>query len=173
MILFGTPVWSMILDNAHELNQQLKQEGLAYQHKQNYFDMPTPGVADLKRQIDSYIADNIPGDFVVTGRQNVIPPGQNDSPHHHPGIVLVGVYYVQADDNSGDILLHDPRGAIPTFWTDPQTRRDGPEKDGRTFHRITPVEGMLLLFPNYVIHSVEANLSNRVRLSIILDIDTK
>jgi len=43
-------------------------------------------------------------------------------------------------------------------------------KTGRVCHRITPKEGQLIMCPAYFVHSVEANLSNKNRISIVMNI---
>ena len=80
--------------------------------------------------------------------------------------MLAVVYYLKVPPNSGDILLHDPRGSI--LWQDPQARTDVDWESYRPYHKIKPVPGMLLIFPGYVVHSVESNLSNEYRISIAI-----
>ena len=92
---------------------------------------------------------------------------QFQTPHEHSGNTVIGVYYVHTNEKSGDILLHDPRGAnsfIPSF-------EDG--LSGRSYHRITPKTGDLLLFPAYIVHSVEPNLSDETRISLAMNFEYK
>ena len=58
--------------------------------------------------------------------------------------VASGVYYVSVPRKSGELILS--QGAAVT--------------------RITPREGMLVLFPPHVVHEVSVNLSGAMRLSI-------
>jgi len=109
---------------------------------------------------------NLSKEFTVSARQNPMLPGKNNSPHHHPDCMLAVVYYVKVPQNSGDILLHDPRGSI--LWQDPQARTDVNWQSYRPYHKITPTPGMLLIIPGYVVHSVETNLSQEMRLSIAI-----
>lgn len=164
--LFSTPVWTTTLDNHVELNQQLLS--IAPQYKSgDYFDIaPT-----LKERVVPIIRDvadecNLSKEFTVSARQNPMLPGKNNSPHHHPDCMLAVVYYVKIPLNSGDILLHDPRGSI--LWQDPQARTDVNWQSYRPYHKITPTPGMLLIVPGYVVHSVETNLSQEMRLSIAI-----
>lgn len=169
-ILFGTPVWSYNLDIS---NSELEKEGFSYKNG-NYFDLNTPQINKLKFTVKDYcdtIAETYRWDNKATyivGRQNPILPGENDTPHGHQHCMMVAVYYIKVPEKSGDIILHDPRGM--TFWVEPNAVNDGPHKHSRTYHRITPKPGMLLMFPNYLIHSVETNMSNEVRLSIMMEV---
>lgn len=174
--LFGTPVWMALLDDSDALNAELLAVGGQFKPHTNYFNLPGDAVARLKREVldkAAEIADawrwRRPVKF-VKGRQNPIMPGQCDSPHHHSFAKLVGVYYIKAEPGQGDILLHDPRTGVN--WQDPQARTDA-GKTMRTFHRITPVSGMLLLFPGYLVHSVEHNATDDVRVSVAIEVYTE
>lgn len=164
--LFTTPLWTVDVANSEMLNRRLigclrKAEG---DHR--YFETPDPAVQDLKDVVHEHIS-NIAKDMgwrelVLKGRQNVIVPGACDTPHNHPMSAVTAVYYVEVPKNSGDILLHDPRGGIDYSWWSYNERR-------RPFMRITPRAGMMLIFPGYLVHSVEANLSRSPRISIVID----
>jgi hypothetical protein len=179
-LLFATPVWTTVLDNADSLNQQLLVEGLDYQGD-DFFNTAGSGIAELRQRTLDYINQNIKtsayfqhyqhATVSIVGRQNPIQPQENDTPHWHPDKTLIGAYYVSVPEKSGDILLHDPRGAVERTWSEPSSL---PESRGsRTFYRIHPKSGMLLFFPSYLIHSVETNLSDQTRLSIIIDVYAK
>jgi len=174
--LFGTPVWKHFVEAPEEFNRNLFVQGESFIRGMNYFDLPGDAIAELKVSVLG-LSKSIAAEFnwnrqiaFIKGRQNPIHKNQIDSPHHHSSAKLVGVYYVSANLGQGDILLHDPRGA--TTWDDPQARSDD-GKTMRSFHRITPVSGMLLLFPGYLIHSVEPNLTDDVRLSIAIEVYTE
>lgn len=169
--LFATPVWTTMLKDTENLNKELMKAASYYRSGSNYFDADNEYILELRDQVMEQIRlvaseSNLTQQFTITGRQNPMVPGQNNSPHHHPDCKLAVVYYIKVPENSGDILLHDPRGAIT--WQDPQARTDVTWESFRPYHKITPVEGMLLIFPGYIIHSVETNLSNELRLSIAI-----
>lgn len=167
--LFSTPLWKAAIPvNTNLLNAA----GLVAQ-SQNYFDVDHFAIQELKDQIYNCI-DLLAKDFgtsieqfAVTARQNPIEPMGFDSPHNHTGAILVGVYYIQVPPNSGDILLHDPRG-VNINWPDPDIK-----SNERPFVRITPSAGDLLLFPGYLVHSVEPNLSNETRISLAINVVDK
>jgi len=106
----------------------------------------------------------------IRARQNIILPGQCDSPHHHLELDLIGVYYVTVPENSGDILLFETRGSINRLWEDPMVTPDSMGRTGRVYYRHKPQVGTLIMFPSYLFHAVETNLSNENRISIVMDI---
>jgi hypothetical protein len=160
-----------MLEDYQILNDKLLALTPRYKQGEDYFDIDDDAIKLLKNQAITIISDiakecGFSESFTITGRQNPMMPGKNNSPHHHPDCMLAVVYYIRVPAHSGDILLHDPRGSI--LWQDPQARTDVTWKSYRPYHKITPVPGMLLIFPGYVIHSVENNLSNDLRLSIAI-----
>lgn len=168
--LFSTPVWQTELYNANDLNPELLSIAPAFNAGTDYFDIDHSAVRELKESVLSVvrnIADDCGfGEFTISGRQNPMAPGKNNSPHHHPDCLFAVVYYVAVPPDSGDILLHDPRGSI--LWQDPAARTDVDWQSYRPYHKITPCPGTLLVFPGYLVHSVESNLSNHMRLSIAI-----
>lgn len=81
---------------------------------------------------------------------NAMEPGQSTSEHTHEenDELLSAVYYVDAAENSGDLVLYD----------------------GPLTIRATPEAGTLLFFPPGLPHAVEQNMSGRLRLSIGINI---
>ena len=167
MNLFATPVWTTKLDMYEELNKKLLEVAPNYQAGTDYFTI-APFLKDKVLPIIQEVAEEcgFSQDFTLSARQNPMMPGKNNSPHHHPECLLAVVYYVAVPNNSGDILLHDPRGSV--LWRDPQARTDITWDSYRPYHKITPTPGMLLIIPGYVVHSVESNLSKEMRLSIAI-----
>jgi hypothetical protein len=165
--LFATPVWTAQLENYEDLNAELMAVAPYYKAGTDYFSV-APVLKDRVLPIIELVAGecNFSNHFTLSARQNPMMPGNNNSPHHHPECMLAVVYYVKVPENSGDILLHDPRGSI--LWKDPQAKTDVTWESYRPYHKITPVPGMLLIFPGYVVHSVESNLSKEMRLSIAI-----
>jgi uncharacterized protein (TIGR02466 family) len=95
-----------------------------------------------------------------------------DTPHHHTGTNVIGVFYLRTFDNCGDLLLHDARGYhnfIDTFEKNTQ----GLIVSGRNYYRYKPKTGDLILFPSYVVHSTEPNMSNGIRTSLAMNFKFK
>lgn len=100
--------------------------------------------------------------FEITGLWvNVAAPGGAVRMHNHPNNFLSGVYYVQVQEGADTINFHDPR---------PQTAVVRPPVSELTAYNTDQVvvrveEGTLLVFPSWLVHSVEPNRSDRVRIS--------
>ena len=175
--LFATPLWTYYLDNSEDLNKKLYKESQYYQDGMNLFDFPGSGIAQLKQQLVA-CAESVAKEYqwrsnngkpsYYHARQNPIGPNEFDTPHYHENSKLIAVYYVIANDKSGDIILHDTRGA--TNWIDPAVVTESTGRECRTYHRITPRPGMMIMFPSYLIHSVEPNFSGTMRLSIAMSV---
>jgi len=171
-IMFGTPLWVLDLKGLLD-NTALEREGMLFTSG-NYFDLAGDNIKKLKYKMKE-ICDEISVQYNwrnkpkgIHGTQRPLFPNELDTPHYHHGHKLVGIYYVKAESNCGDILLHDPRGG--TDWPDLNARTEDTGKTQRIYHRITPKPGMLILFPSYLIHSVEPNFSGTLRLSIAMSI---
>jgi uncharacterized protein (TIGR02466 family) len=180
--LFASPVWEIDLDVEEGFNKNLIQEGMYFSNTApkeirttKFLQNAGPTAATLHTKIVEAI-DKVsnqcgwPANTVeILSRQNPVAPMEWQAPHSHPENDLVGVYYVDIPEGSGDILIQDPRGAVLAFWQEPLVTEDY-NGTSRVSYRIKPRPGLLVLFPNYIFHSVEPNLGNRHRISIVLDI---
>ena len=79
--------------------------------------------------------------------------------HFHPNCSLSAAYYVSAHDNCGEIVFYDPRPA--RVYKNPIAKE--PNKLNATINSVKPENGLLVLFPSYLEHSVNPNLSNKKR----------
>lgn len=105
--------------------------------------------------------------FPITKSWVNIHKHKDEAQHHfHGNAIISGVYYFKVPENSGDICFPRPHlinnflNNIFTFNTHTVNERNTHE------YRITPKEGMLLLFPSQVFHSVSINNSNEQRYSL-------
>jgi uncharacterized protein (TIGR02466 family) len=82
--------------------------------------------------------------------------------HCHPNSFLSGVYYVNTNDDSGDIFFQDPRH-VASMWSCPVT-----EYTPWTIRQVSyrPAPGGMLIFPSWLHHGVEPNLSDDLRVSL-------
>jgi uncharacterized protein (TIGR02466 family) len=100
--------------------------------------------------------------FEITGLWlNVAAPGGAVRMHNHPNNFLSGVYYVQVQQGADTINFHDPR---------PQTAIIRPPVTELTAYNTDQVvvnveQGTLLVFPAWLMHSVDPNRSDRLRIS--------
>ena len=92
--------------------------------------------------------------------------GAANDRHHHGNSAISAAYYVKAPENCGKIVFYDPRPA-PIYFH-PNARSSN--SLNCQVNAITPVEGLLVLFPSYLDHSVEANNSNEERVVISFNI---
>jgi len=96
---------------------------------------------------------------------NINPKHAYNALHDHPKTSLSGVYYVQADDRSGRLRFRDPRAAKRM---DPWPVAKDEASDLRHWDRVNykPIPGRMILFPSWLEHDVEPNLSDQERISI-------
>jgi uncharacterized protein (TIGR02466 family) len=103
------------------------------------------------------------------------PPGASNRAHIHPGCLWSGVYYVQAPENCGRIEFVEPRTMHlmnqPRYK--PNTKR---KREHWTKVRYTPEPGRMIIFPSWLYHGVDPNMTeetgdaaNRVIISFNLN----
>jgi uncharacterized protein (TIGR02466 family) len=102
-------------------------------------------------------------DVRITGCwANVHGPGAGHAAHSHPNNYLSGVYYVRTHAEANTINFLDPR---------PQAEVMRPPVTALTAENTEQVvvrvqDGLLLMFPAWLRHSVDANRSTRTRISL-------
>jgi uncharacterized protein (TIGR02466 family) len=82
--------------------------------------------------------------------------------HHHSNSDISAAYYVDAHDNCGDIVFYDPRPA--RVYKHPIPIK--PNNLNATVNSIKPEPGLLVLFPSYLEHSVNPNMSDKKRIVV-------
>ena len=88
--------------------------------------------------------------------------GASHAIHSHPNNFLSGIYYVHTHPGANSVNFHDPR---------PQTGIIRPPVTELTAQNtdqvvVTVSNGMLLMFPSYLVHSVAPNENDKLRISI-------
>ena len=95
---------------------------------------------------------------------NINPPGGMNQPHIHPNSLFSGVYYIKSNPKSGRLKIMDPRPGIQLIMP---TRKPGdPGRDMWRDANIEPIEGRIIMFPAWLWHSVEENISDDIRISV-------
>jgi|MGYP003133284664 uncharacterized protein (TIGR02466 family) len=95
---------------------------------------------------------------------NINPPGGMNRAHQHPNSLWSGVYYIKAPKNSGHLKIDDPRS--PAAMVRPR------QKEGKTPARLwrethyEPIAGRCIMFPSWLMHCVDPNNSNDIRISV-------
>jgi len=94
---------------------------------------------------------------------NLTDPGGYNVQHGHDQVYLAGCYYLKVPEKSGEITFIDPRpGAKYSLAT-----CGGPQ--GSNNAGVQPRVGQLLIFPGWLEHRVEENLSDDTRISIVIN----
>ncbi len=188
-LFFPTPVWVSQLENYENVNEEiykyiisLKKEdeaGIVRSnvkgwHSQNFnlkdnspqmfIKLISPKIEQLIKDMDWNINDQT---AKITDMWAIINKGgAENSRHHHGNSAISAAYYVKAPKNCGDIVFYDPRPA-PVYF---HPKANKPNSLNAMVNSITPVEGALILFPSYLDHSVNKNISEEERVVISFNI---
>ncbi len=97
---------------------------------------------------------------------NISASGARHGTHSHPNNYLSGVYYVRTQLGADTVTFHDPRPQI-AIMRPPVAALTAENTD----HVVVSVtDGTLLLFPAWLQHSVDANRSDRLRISVAFNL---
>ena len=124
-----------------------------------YFCSATRGVLDFQKV--AYESFEITGCWA-----NISARGASHKRHFHPNNFLSGVYYVQAGKGANTITFIDPR--IQRLVIDPHTTSLDENNAGEVTLEVK--EGLIVLFPAWLVHSVGASTSEQERVSISFNI---
>ena len=106
-------------------------------------------------------------DFEITGVwANMNPPNAAHRMHSHPNNFLSGVYYVRTLEGADTINFHDPRSQTGIIRP-PVTELTAENTDQVV---VTVKNGTILLFLSWLAHSVDANKSDQMRISVSFNI---
>lgn len=113
-------------------------------------------------------ADRSPVRWTIDAWANVSGSGGFNMPHVHGGTYWAAVYYVAVGEGEGgQLVLHDPR--MPGLRMHaPGLRFKGMGAELRA--EIKPADGLLLLFPGWLSHSVEPWEGTGERISVAMNI---
>ena len=95
---------------------------------------------------------------------NINPFGGYNKPHVHPNALFSGVYYIKTPPNCGRLVCQDPRPGIQTCMPD-RKKGEIPRHLWRDVH-LQPQENRAIMFPAWLWHAVEPNMSNEIRISV-------
>lgn len=143
----------------------------------SYDILQRPGLASLRRFIVDtlndqilqgrwYLEQKIDESFISGMWTMINKKGHANSTHIHPDSWLSGVYYPKVPSKPeliGELCFHDPiatRTFTQSFYRSVQAE----------VFRLTPEEGMMVIFPSWFEHSVRANQSEEDRISIAFNI---
>ena len=188
-LFFPTPVWAIQLEDYKSINEQIynfikksyaeDQQGINKSNIKGWHskdfnlqeDEPRNFIKFILPAIEKVIEDmnwdkknqtiNINNMWAI-----INTGGAANLRHQHGNSTISGAYYVRAPENCGDIVFYDPRPAA--VYSHPNV--EGPNMLNAQVNGITPKEGALVLFPSYLDHSVNENLSKEERVVISFNI---
>ena len=107
-------------------------------------------------------------DLQIESWLNLNLPLTSHYQHEHFGAILGGVIYLETDNLSGNLVIHDP----VKLRMQANTYHAKKFKENNPLHifSITPEIGKLIMFESWVTHSVGPNLSPNDRISIAFNI---
>ena len=184
-LFFSTPIWISKIDNHENLNadmltyisdlQKKDPQGIIKSnfngwHSKNFNlkdNMPAKFISSISKNINIVMDDmgwDLTSQFIkITNMWSIInEEGAFNQKHHHSNSDISAAYYVSAHDECGDIVFYDPRPA--RVYKNPISK--SPNKLNATINSVKPENGLLVLFPSYLEHSVNPNLSNKKRVVI-------
>lgn len=185
MPIYSVPLWTSDYPDFEEHKEIFLKVVKTYKEqnstketpRSNIFGYQSPdtlhGVPEL-RPLFEYICqigfkavadlDFIDCDIAMTSAWlNVNDTRQCMNSEHVHGEVFSGVFYLQAPEESGKLVLQNP--AINRMWKGCALTSQKNQFTGESI-RIEPIEGNILLFPSYLPHSVETNNHDEERISI-------
>jgi len=189
-LVFSTPIWTMLVDDYESINAEmldyiksLQAEDPKGEFKSNVFgwhskpfDLKHASALNffnkIQKNVNKAIIDlgwnNPANEFKITSSWSIInKKGSSNNRHIHSDNYISAAYYVKAPEGCGDINFYDPREA--------KVIRKPRGIDGNSLSadvvNIKPKEGILVLFPSYLYHSVEENMSDKERIVISFNLD--
>ena len=189
---FPVPIFEFKVQNHEELNEKLKKyiyelqetdpKGIKLSNSGGwhspYFNIGESEILkEFVKIIQRYLSEIITVDFgwafrndkvMIEGMWSVINKKNSfNIRHSHPNCMLSAAFYVKAKKNSGKIKFWDPKEVksmrYPTIekFTDLSVE----------VIKFEPLEGTLFIFPAYLHHAVEENLSDEDRIVISFNVD--
>jgi uncharacterized protein (TIGR02466 family) len=94
---------------------------------------------------------------------NVNKKGHFNRHHSHPSSFLSASYYVKAPQDCGQIIFEHPFPFMD-YWWNTYTAANTYASHLTVSYR--PKPGLLVIFPSWLLHRVEANASEELRISV-------
>ncbi|HJO14178.1 MAG TPA: TIGR02466 family protein [Alphaproteobacteria bacterium] len=189
-LTFSTPIWTSIIPNYKDVNDKMLEyikslqlqnpEGIA---KSNLFGWHSPyfhlekdeprffvnSIANSLNEVFRNMGWNIKDqETKITSMWSIVnKQNASNARHIHSNNYISAAYYVKAPQKCGDIVFYDPRSV--TNFRHPKISK--PNKLNTNIFSVQPKEGLLVLFPSYLHHSVDMNKSNDERIVISFNIN--
>ena len=177
--LFSSPIGSYVLD-ANDLSEWVLQlskteAGLQKSNRGGWhsslYEMPTTEFENLwsmiDRSVNHFHQQQGLSSFVYISDLwfNINYYGSSNVPHTHKGSIWSGVYYIKTPENCGNLGFLNPN--LVSTWDIPKSIMDETAKDNftQTFF-VEPEKNVLYIFPSWLQHFVDANMSKEERISL-------
>ena len=179
---FPTPIYILDIKDKN-LNAQLEKDVISWMnqdkgvirtnikgwhsttdmHERPEFKRLANALYEAQKKI--YIEEHLESEPVLGNMwANVNPPGGMNRAHQHPNSLWSGVYYIKAEEKSGQLKIDDPRAAASMVR--PKQKSDKvPSRLWRETH-YEPIAGRCIMFPSWLTHCVDPNESNDIRISV-------
>ena len=188
-LFFSTPVWASKIEGYEKVNENIydyikqmqseDEKGIVKSNIKGWhskdFDMKNDKVIDFINLISPKI-NGVLNDMNWDIKKQTVKilsmwsiiniGGASNARHHHGNSDISAAYYVRAPKNSGEIVFYDPRPA-PVFS---HPISNDSNSLNATVNSVNPIEGSLVMFPSYLDHSVNPNLSKEERIVISFNI---
>ena len=188
---FATPIWVSRLDNVSKINKDLlkfiyelkKKDPIGIQKSNmlgwhsnfidiaksqphmNFFKKITPNIERVVRDLCWNTATN---EYKITATWAIInPPNACNQSHIHSNNLISAAYYVKFPKNGGRFVAEDPREVALYYHANCDEVNSLNEQNVI----IEPQTGLLAMFPSYLKHWVEPNLSKKERVIISFNIN--
>ena len=181
-LYFPTPIYVLDIKD-QSINEQLEKDILNWYNKDKginrtnvngwhskttMHEMPeykrlTDALYEAQKKI--YIEEDLDSEpFLGNMWANVNPKGGMNRAHIHPNSLWSGVYYVKANKNSGHLKIDDPR-SIASMSRPRLKEKQHPMRLWRE-SSFEPKAGRLIMFPAWLVHCVDPNMSDELRISV-------
>ena len=187
---FATPIWTSQLDHVSKINKELLKyiyglkkndpEGinrsnmLGWHSKMidissspahiNFFNKISSNLIKVAKDL-SWDRKNF--DYKITNTWAIInPPMACNQSHIHSNNLISAAYYVKFPKNAGRFIAEDPR-EVALYY---HASYEKPNALNEQNVIIEPKTGLLAMFPSYVKHWVEPNMSKQDRVIISFNI---
>ena len=102
---------------------------------------------------------------------NVNGKGHYNVQHNHPLSNFSGVFWIKSPVGSGDKKFRSPNTFSCYKEMSFYTPGFKDQYNAYTSYNIPPQEGVMLIFPSFLLHSVEENLSDQDRISVAFNLN--
>ena len=137
----------------------------------NYPDSPFFFLSDIEKICRVYTRNILKTDdptFLSNVWININSKHDSNMIHSHPKSILSGVYYIKTPKECGNIKFYHPASdLIERDWI--HSSKDYHYSNSNTWW-FPPKEGTLYIFPSWVKHLVEPNMSDEERISISFNV---